>query len=165
MRTLILTILTSVLLAGCATDNARIDTAVTKCCGAGETRTFQVVTRNVPAFLGPLMVSNFSVAFANIGMQPVESGADLMVELRYEQSNLSPDRAHDDFEERIATGDAMRFIARVVIEVRDAKTRQLVWSGHVQRLHDVGPGDYMHTGRASIAIYDAFTKVLKDYSG
>jgi hypothetical protein len=152
------------LLSACAADNTRIDTATTSCCPQNHYETFSVTAENIPAFLGPLMVSNFSVAFANRGMQPVIEGGDLNVVLRYEQTNLSRvDEDRDDFEERIATGQTTRFIARIVIEMYDSKTDKIVWSGHVQRLHDVGPGDYMHTGNASIALYDAFTEVLKNY--
>lgn len=153
------------LLGGCAIDNSRIDTAVTHCCDTGPVpRTFTVAADEIPAFLGPLMISNFSVAFANIGMQPVERDPDLVVTLRYEQTNLAPEQERDDFDERVMTGDAERFYARIVIEVRDATSDSLLWSAHVQRLHDVGPGDYMHTGVASIAIYEAFTQVLKGYT-
>ncbi|MEX2365157.1 MAG: hypothetical protein WD601_01030 [Pseudohongiellaceae bacterium] len=144
-------------------NNSRIDTAVTHCCGDGGQKTFTVHAEDIPAFLGPLMVSNFSVAFANLGMQPVQEDGDLEVELRYEQDNLSRDRKRDDFDEAIATGDSMRFFARIAIDVRDATTGNLVWSGQIQRLHTVGPGDYMHTGPASIAIFEAFTRVLQGY--
>ncbi len=163
VRNVLSLLLAAMLLSACATNNSRIDTAVTSCCADSSSRTFSVHAVNVPAFLGPLMVSNFSVAFANLGYQPMESGGELDVELRYEQSNLNRDEARDDFEERIASGDAMRFIARIVIEVRLASSGKLLWSGHVQRLHDVGPGDYMHTGAASAAIFQSFENVLKEY--
>lgn len=163
MRNVLPILLAAMLLSACAVNNSRIDTAVTSCCAESSSRTFTVHAVNIPAFLGPLMVSNFSVAFANLGYQPMETGGELDVELRYEQTNLTADVIRDDFEERIASGDAMRFIARVVIEVREASTDQLLWSGHVQRLHDVGPGDYMHTGPASAAIFQSFEQVLKDY--
>lgn len=154
-----------VLLGGCATDNSRIDTIVTRCCDTGSIpRTFTVTARDIPAFLGPLMVSNFSVAFANIGMQPVEQDPELLVTLRYEQINLAAEQQRDDFAERVGAGDAERFYARIIIEVKDAASASLLWSAHVQRLHDVGPGDYMHTGVASIAIYEAFTQVLEGYT-
>lgn len=150
-------------LAGCASNTSEIDIAVVECCPPDKYETFSVVPQDIPAFLGPLMVSNFSVAFANHGMQPVPSEGDLMVVLRYEQVNLSPDRSRGDFEERIGTGDSMRFIARIAIEMRDPETEAIVWSGHIQRLHDVGAGDWMHTGNASQAILQRFTDVLAEY--
>jgi hypothetical protein len=157
---------TLLLVAGCATDHARIDTATTTCCSSPQYKTFFVKAESIPAFLGPLMVSNFSVAFANIGMQPVEEDADLNVVLRYEQQDLDrARRPRDNFEGKISSGDTTRFMARIVVEMHDAKTGKIVWSGHIQRLHDVGPGDYMHTGKASMAIFDAFVKLLKNYPG
>lgn len=162
MRIITALFLTS-LLSACAVDQSRIDTTVTHCCGDTEQKTFTVEAVEMPAFLGPLMVSNFSVAFANLGMQPVDADGELAVVLGFEQTNLQRPQTHDDFDEQIASGDAMRFIARVVIEVRDIETGDLVWSGNIERLHNVGPGDYMHTGPASISIYEAFTEVLKEY--
>jgi hypothetical protein len=140
-----------------------MDTAVLSCCIDEEYKTFSVHANEIPAFLGPLIVSNFSVAFSNHGMQPVEQAGDLVAELRYEQIDLTEDRERDDFDERIATGDAERFIARIAIEIKDTDDGKVVWSGHVQRLHDVGPGEWMHTGVASIAIFEAFTEVLEGY--
>lgn len=163
MRITRLCLLALLLVAGCATNNARIDTAVTTCCSSPDYKTFDVTAKQLPAFLGPLMVSNFSVAFANRGMQPVEHGGDLHVTLLYKQVTLTQNKTRDDFEEKISTGDTMRFIARIIVEIRDAKTGKLVWAGHIQRLHDVAPGDYMHTGKASEALYEAFTEVLKRY--
>jgi hypothetical protein len=85
------------------------------------------------------------------------------VELSYEQENLSPDTERDNFAEHLATGDAQRFVAKIMIEIRDNSTNEVVWAGQIQRIHDVGPGEYMHTGKASIPLLDAFTQVLKDF--
>lgn len=167
-------------LGGCASERSGIGVAVTQCCvndASAETRsdgasssqdvtvyeTFVVMAEEIPAFLGPLMVSNFSVALSHHGLQPVVSEPDLVVTLRYVQNNLTRHRQRDDFEERISTGDSERFAARVAIEFRDAITKDVVWSGHIERIHDVGPGEWMHTGRASVAIYDSFVEILKDY--
>ena len=98
------------------------------------------------------MVSNFSVALASHGLQPVDEHAgpaDLTVVMRYEQENLSLDRTTDDFEERIAMGDSQRFVAKIITEIHETGANKLVWSGQLQRIHDVAPGEYMHTGKAS----------------
>jgi hypothetical protein len=122
-----------------------------------------VVAEEIPVFLGPLMASNFSVALSHHGLQPVARDPDLVVALRYVQNNLKQHRQRNDFEERISTGDSERFAVRIRIEFRDATTKELVWSGYIERIHDVGPGEWMHTGRASVAIYDSFVEVLKGY--
>jgi len=152
------------LVTACATDRARIDIATTTCCASPDYKTFTVTAQDIPAFLGPLMMSNFTVAFAAIGMQPVTSDGDVNVILRFEQVSRDPqDVKKDDFQEHLAAGDAMRFMARIVVDVHDGKTGKVVWSGHIQRLHDVGAGEYMHTGPASIAIYQAFQRLLTHY--
>jgi len=130
----------------------------------------------MPAFLGPIMTSNFSVALASHGLTPqTQSGdsadfskkdfssTDLVAELRYQQDNLTEEVTRDDFAEHLALGEAQRFVAKIMIEIRDTQTNEVVWSGQIQRLHDVGPGEYMHTGKASIALLEAFTQVLQDF--
>lgn len=161
------------LIAGCATERSGIGVSVTHCCGASKSaatevsgsqyETFSVVAEDIPAFLGPLMVSNLIVALTHHGLQPVSDEPDLAVVLRYVQENLSIPRERDNFEEMISTGDSERFAARMTIEIRDPASGTLVWSGYIERLHDVGPGEWMHTGRASVAIYDSFVEVLKDF--
>lgn len=150
-------------LAGCATHVAGIGTRVLTCCATGQYETFSVSTRDMPAFLGPIMVSNFSVALASHGLDLNEDAADLDIVLRYEQENFSIDETSDDFAERVASGDSLRFLAKIIIEIRESGKAPIIWSGQLHRIHDVGPGEYMHTGRASVALLEAFTHVLKDF--
>lgn len=150
-------------LAGCASTPGQIDTRVSDCCGDGAYETFEVKAERIPAFLGPLVVSNFSVAMAQHGYQPVEEKGDLVAILRYEQINLSDteDRA-DAFAEPLGMDAEQRFIARIAIDLQDATTGESVFTGYVQRLHDIDAGEWMHTGVASRAIYLAFDEVLAD---
>ena len=150
-------------LVGCATHVAGIGTRVLSCCATGQYETFSVSTRDMPAFLGPIMVSNFSVALASHGLDLNEDAAYLAVVLRYEQENFSMDETSYDFAERIASGDSLRFLAKIIIEIRESGKAPIIWSGQLHRIHDVGPGEYMHTGRASVALLEAFTHVLKDF--
>lgn len=155
--------LLSLFVTSCATHPASIGTRLLICCPAGQYQTFSVSTGDMPAFLGPIMVSNFAVAFTSHGMELHEDGADLAVVLRYEQENFSLDEASDDFDERIATGNSLRFLAKIVIEVRETGAEPMIWAGQLHRIHDVGPGEYMHTGKASVALLEAFTTALKTF--
>ena len=153
-------------LGGCSSLQSDIGTRVITCCPTADYDSFTISTADMPAFLGPIMVSNFSVALASHGLQPVDEHAgpaDLTVVMRYEQENLSLDRTTDDFEERIAMGDSQRFVAKIITEIHETGANKLVWSGQLQRIHDVAPGEYMHTGKASVALLEAFTRVLKDF--
>lgn len=152
-------------IAGCASNPAHIDTGVDTCCSSAAYKSFDVQVKDVPAFLGPVMVSNFSVAFANKGMQPVQSTGDLHVILSYQQIDIDEPDTANGFNEKIEPGKPVRFIARINIEMHDARTGKIVWAGHIQRLHYAPPGAFMHTGKASMALLDAFTRVLKGYPG
>lgn len=163
MRNLLISLFATLFLAGCMSD--RIDTAVTHCCAKGDYKTFTVQVEDIPAFIGPLMVSNFRVAFANAGVEPVMDHGDLNVVLRFEQIDINSKKPVSDLDESSGVGAATRFIARIDVAMYDTKTSKLVWSGHIQRVHDVAPGDYMHAGPASIAIFKAFTRLLKHYPG
>ena len=164
-----LTVLCSILffmLAACTTNTSGIGAAVIECCDkvpAGKYISFDVEAVDMPAFLSPLMVSNFSVAFANHGLQPMATAGDLHVQLKYDQSNLLDSVDHDDFGDHIAPGGDVRFIARVTVNIYDGQSRELVWSGSLQRLHDVSPGEYMHTGNASVALLQSFSELLASF--
>jgi hypothetical protein len=153
------------LLSACASNPSGIGSNVTLCCADKASQTFAVSAVDIPAFLGPLMVSNFSVALAARGLQPVEDDADLDVVLKYVQTNLIQDNAKDDFDESLSPGGDVRFIAKIVVEIKDASSGKMVWSGSIQRTHNVSPGEFMHTGRASISLLDSFLELLVDFNG
>lgn len=150
---------------GCAVQRGGITTATGVCCADPTFETFEVVAQDIPAFLGPLMVSNFSVALAERGLAPVDSGGDVVVTLRYEQQDLSDPVDVDSFDERIESGGDVRFIAKMVVEMRAAGSDEIAWSGTIQRVHNIGPGEYMHTGRASLALLESFMALLESYPG
>jgi hypothetical protein len=152
-------------LNACATNSSGIGGNVTHCCADADDVTFTVVPENIPVFLGPLMVSNLSVAFAGKGLQPVMEDADLAITLRFEQIDLTQENAKDDFDEHISPGGEVRFIAKMIVEVRKTNKDKIMWSGSIQRTHTVSPGEYMHTGNASIALLDAFSELLSEYPG
>ena len=126
-------------------------------------RSFEVRSVELPVFLGPIMVSNFSVALAERGLQPVATGGDALVTLRYVQSNLTQDQRLDGFDERMGSGGETRFVARIAVEFRRPGESEVIWQGSIQRLHSIQPGDYMHTGQASVALLAAFRDLLQDY--
>ncbi len=126
-------------------------------------RTFNVVTEEMPAFLGPIVVSNFSVAMAERGVQPVSENGEAEVTLRLEQESRQSESGEDDFSGNIDQGGEATFMARIVVEVRASNSSEVLWSGSVQRPHRIRPGDYMHVGLASAALLEAFRDLLRDY--
>ena len=151
------------LLGGCATDYLGISVTHGDPAAALPFRTFHVVTEDMPAFLGPIVVSNFSVAMAERGIQPVPEDGEAEVTLRLVQETRDSSDSGDEFAGHIDQGGEASFIARVVVEVRAADSSEVLWQGSVQRRHRIRPGDYMHVGRASAALLEAFRDLLRDY--
>jgi len=160
----LLLLLSFAVLAACQSTGGAIGVSVTKCCAEPGYHTFSSETADMPAFLVPLIKANFDAAFSARGLVLNAEDADLMVVLRYEQENLAAPETPDDFEGHIAPGGNVRYIARIQVEIHDASSGRLVWAGNVQRIHDVDAGEYMHSGKASLAIFNAFTRLLSDFS-
>lgn len=150
-------------IAACGTSYSGIGATVVECCPERSYRSFHVDTEEMPAFLGPLMVSNFSVAFAAHGLEPVTGEADLRVLMRFEMDDLTPVVPHDPFGQSVSPSPETRFAARILVEISEWGTTEPIWVGKLERIHDLGRGQVMHTGRASIAILDAFTALLSDF--
>jgi len=127
--------------------------------------TFQsavVQAEDMPAFLGPVLVSNFSVALAERGVQPVMADAEAVITLRYVHKDLSVPFDRDDFGSRIDQGVDSHFVAQVVAELRATGSDEILWTGSIQRIHNIRPGDHMHLGRAYVALLNAFRDLLSD---
>lgn len=117
----------------------------------------------MPEFLKPLILANFDAALFSRGLVRDED-SDLHAVIRYRQLDLSegsPSGASR--KEQVSPGGNVRFIARVEVDIFDSVTREPVFRGSIQRIHDVDPGEYMHTGQASGAIYEAFSQLLADF--
>jgi hypothetical protein len=150
------TILLCLALTACVTSYDGISVKRGKGSGVGNFQTFEVRAVNLPAFLGPIIVSNFSVALAEKGPQPVNETGEALVIIRYEQANKSLIKSG------VPQGEA-RFTARIAVEVRQAGSDDVLWAGYIERDHDIEAGEYMHTGRASIAMLEAFRHMLRSY--
>jgi hypothetical protein len=153
------------LVSSCSQTNRGINVGAAVQTGEWSFRTFEVRAENMPAFLGPVMASNFSVAMAERGLQPVADHADAIVTLRYDQQNYystKPD-PRDEFAERIDQNIDTRFVAKIIVEVRSADNEDVVWTGSIQRVHAIRAGDYMHIGRASQALLISFRTLLESF--
>lgn len=127
-----------------------------------ELQSIQIMPTQMPGFLAPMVVSSFSAALAERGLEVVSEGADGVATLRLEQEELTEARVRDDFEESVEGGNRVRFMARIVVEIRRSSESPIIWQGSVQRLHTVGPGDYMHGAPGTAALLNAFRLMLGD---
>jgi|TARA_B100000315_G_scaffold245974_2_gene272692 hypothetical protein len=154
----------SVVTGGCSHKGISVDPGVVACCSQQATyTTYGLTLEDTPEFLKTVMEEEFSVAFAKKGMVRDEANRDLVVELKLLRVNLTVPFSKDQFSEHLAPGDSTRFQADMLIEVYEATTNELIWSGSIGRIHNVVPGESMPLGEAKIAIAAAFDEVLKGY--
>ncbi len=116
-------------------------------------KTFRVEFENMPEFLKPMLRDEAAVVLHAKGLEYTESDAHAVLRIVYMHNPIPPETptvAPDGFSESLSPGGATRFIAEVKIELRDAVSGKLVWSGSMVRAHSVQMGSYMHgaTGHA-----------------
>ena len=155
----------AVVLAGCGSLPS-ISTDVSYCCQAGTEgiRTFRVEFEDMPEFLKPMLRDAASVVLGSKGLEYTEGDAHAILLMRYVDKTLS--RAEEEqleSWERIAPGGGVRFVAQVQLELKNSVTGEMLWSGSMQRVHNVYEGSYMHDAPARAAMRNAFLEIFADY--
>ena len=172
------------LLAACGS-SPTIATDVTYCCRADVEGidTFRVDFEDTPDFLKPMLRDEASIVLAARGLQYTESNADAVLMMRF--VNKTQQRIEERAEvwteetiigqndgwsepsiepwERVAPAGGVRFIAQIVLEMKDSSTSELIWSGSMQRIHNVYEGSHMHDAPARTAMRNAFLEMFADF--
>jgi len=137
---------------------------VTYCChpAADDVRTYRVEFEDTPEFLKPMLRDEASIVLSSHGLDYTEGDAESILLMSFVNKTLE---RGDDQEawERIAPGGGVRFIAQVVIEMKDSVTGELIWSGTMQRIHNVYEGSYMHDAPARTAMRNAFVEMFTGF--
>ncbi len=78
--------------------------------------------------------------------------------------NLNPEQETiDPFERQLVDDVTLRYIATIVVDIRESSTGEMVWSGQIDRIHTVVPGEYMHEDVARPEFARAFREMLTSY--
>lgn len=165
-RYTLLALMAVTLLAACASGGPQVGHTVTLCCpGNYQTyRAYGIELQEMPGFLSEYMVAEFDAALQDKGLVRNDRLNDLVVTLSYQHVNLNPDQEDiDPFERRIEEEQMLRYVANIVVEMRETDTGREVWAGRINRIHTVLPGEYMHEEGARPEIRDAFTQMLESY--
>ena len=160
-----LSVLAICLLSGCANSGSSVGSTKFICCpeGLGTYRSFAVSIRNAPEFLKPYVIDAVEKVMSEKGLVPEQKGYDLLTTLTYQQTNLRNDLVKSGFDEHLSPGGDFRFNAAILIEVQNITTSNLLWSGSINRNHDVVVGESMNESNARAAIYAAISEVMKDF--
>lgn len=165
-RHILLMLIAGAVLAGCASNSGQIGHTVTLCCPGDypSYHAYGVELEEMPGFLSSYMLDEFDAAFQQKGLVRNDRINDLVVTLSYHHVNLNPEQEEiDPFERRIESEQMLRYVANIVVEMREAETGRQVWAGRINRIHTVLPGEYMHENSARHEFRDAFTRMLESY--
>ena len=129
-------------------------------------KTFRVEFEDMPEFLKPMLRDEAAIVLDTKGLEYTEGDAHAVLRMSYMHNLIPPElpaNAPDEFSEPLSPGGETRFVAEVKIELRDAVSGELVWSGHMARAHAVQMGSYMHEAVARSAMREAFVTLFADY--
>jgi len=143
-----------------------IATDVSYCCEAGAESiyTYRIEFVDVPEFLKPMLRDSAATVLAAKGLEYTEGDAHAILQMTYVDKTLEEESNYDlEAWEKVAPGGGVRFIAEVLLEIRDAVSGERIWSGSMQRIHNVYEGSYMHDEPAKAAMRQAFAEIFAGY--
>lgn len=148
-----------VIVAGCAS-LPTIATNVTYCCSDIVVQTVSVEFADTPEFLKPMLRDEAAIVLNGKGIEYTEGEADAILHMTYIDKTL--ERGSEELEawERIAPGGGVRFIAEVRMQMTHSASGDVLWSGTMQRIHNVYEGSYMHDAPARAAMRNAFLEMF-----
>ncbi len=149
------------LISGCVSQSGGIDAKETQCCLTKGDLSYDVANVDVPQFMVDMVEVSLHAAMQTLGYSHRrENPADLYIHAVYEQVDHELG-THEEprLGERTMMVEPAQFVARINIEIKNG-AGDTVWQGHVQRLHSVGPGEYMHRGHAANSIANALVELI-----
>lgn len=153
-------------LSACAQTGSQIGHSVNLCCPGDyrKYKQYRLEIQDIPAFLSDYVVAEFDNVFQEKGLLRNDNRNELRVTLTYKHINLNPEQeAIDPFERRLDDDVTLRYVASVVVDMHESSTGRQVWSGQINRIHTVVPGEYMHEDRARPEFAGAFREMLASY--
>ncbi len=154
------------ILSSCAQSGLQIGYSVNLCCPGNysQYRTYSLESQEMPGFLQEYVASEFNVAIQERGLVRNDNNADVAIKLIYRHINLNPEQETiDPFERRTEMDVTLRYVATILVEIYETNSGAQVWSGQINRIHNVYPGEYMHEDRAKPAFLATFRELLANY--
>jgi hypothetical protein len=173
-----LIVFASCLVVGACSSVPTIATDVTYCCQTGteDINTFRVEFEDMPEFLKPMLRDEASLVLSTKGLEYTEGDAHAVLSMSFvNKTQEQVDSQQDGWDgeewgegrieawEQVAPAGGVRFIAQVILEMKNTESGELIWSGSMQRIHNVYEGSYMHDAPARTAMRNAFLEMFADY--
>lgn len=154
------------LLSACTQNPYKIASATTLCCPGDyqEYSAYALESNDLPLFLRAYVLEEFDKAIQEKGLIRNDKIHDLMITLSYKHINLTAEQEDiNPFFRQESIDVELKFIAKIIIEMHETASNDLVWSGQINRIHTVQPGEYMHDERARGEFLMAFRNMLSNY--
>ena len=153
-------------LSGCVSQSGSVTANQDQCCLPPSPASYDIRSVQVPGFMQDMVEVSLHVTMQTLGYtHRRDDSPDLYISAVYQQLDVSDDTEQNlSLSEPMPMVDEKQFVARVNIRIVKANGAE-VWSGHVQRLHTVGPGGYMHRGHAANSIAQALVELIRTETG
>lgn len=157
------TLLAISIIAACTSHGGGVSATQTDCCLPDTPAVYDLGSIEVPGFMQDMVEVSLHMTMQTLGHTHRRSGeADLFVSAYYQQLNVeaeNPERPA--MAEATVSSETTQFLARINITIVN-QLGQTIWQGHVQRAHDVGPGEYMHRGNAANYMAQALVDLINE---
>ncbi len=155
-------------LSGCATQQSTIGWEVTLCCEADVSgyRSYSIEYQDVPGFLEKYLAGGLGVALAEKGLTRNDAAPDAVIRLSFSQKFVGSEQPTEPyFGDEVEPGGATSFLASILMEMRDASSGDVVWSGVLSRIHHLPQGGELSQAHKLAGIQQGFVALFKDYPG
>lgn len=118
----------------------------------------------MPEFLKPMLRDEASIVLDRKNLEYTEGDAQGVLTIKFVATPLeSPTGDSEAAWGSLSPGGTARFNAEVRMEMNNSVTGERIWAGSMSRLHNVGPGAYMHEAPARKATREALLVLLADF--
>lgn len=164
IRTIAVTLILT--LTACTSTGSQIGTSMSLCCPGDYASydSYGLESKDMPLFLRDYVIEEFDAVFQQKGLEREDHVNDIRIVLSYNHINLNPEQEGIDPFVRVESFTTqLSYIAELKVEIFETRSNDLVWAGSVSRIHQVGPGEYMHEDRARPSFQSAFQRLLSNY--
>ena len=168
-------------LMGCASNRSTVEWDVEQCCEADVSayRSYSIEYEQVPGFLEKYLAAGVDAALGEKGLVRDDTRSDVTLELTFSQTFFGGDADASEggmaldpedetstrpyFGGEVQPGGATSFLASIHVEMRDTHTGQLVWAGHLSRIHHLPLGGNLSQAHKLAGIQEGFRALFRDY--
>ena len=134
-----------------------------RCHGVAQSfESYALSYENIPGFIQGVIDTSLNSSLESAGLLPsTPEQADLRIVSSFNLIDRNPAPYPDDpFGEEVQTSQINRFVTHLQVEIFDAHSGELVWTGAMYRAHAIEGGENFHNEKAVLIIRNAFDQMF-----